>query len=127
MPSDGYALFQPFPLIARLAAAVPGMTMGTSVMLLPMLNPLDVAEQVATLDAITGGRFILGAGLGYREAELRGAGVRRADLVGALRRVRRDSQAALERRAPARSVASTSRSTARRSAPTGPAAPARRC
>jgi len=81
VPSDGYALFQPFPLIARLAAAAPGMTFGTSVMLLPMLNPLDVAEQVATLDAITGGRFILGVGLGYREAELRGAGIQRAELV----------------------------------------------
>jgi alkanesulfonate monooxygenase SsuD/methylene tetrahydromethanopterin reductase-like flavin-dependent oxidoreductase (luciferase family) len=68
-------------LIARLAAAAPGLTFGTSVMLLPMLNPLDVAEQVATLDAITGGRIILGVGLGYREAELQGAGICRADLV----------------------------------------------
>ena len=41
------------------------MKLATSVLLLPLLNPVDVAEQVATLDHISEGRFILGLGLGY--------------------------------------------------------------
>ena len=40
--------------------------LATSVLLLPLLNPVDVAEQAATLDHIAEGRFILGIGLGYR-------------------------------------------------------------
>lgn len=42
---------------------------GATVLLLPLLNPVDVAEQVATLDVVTEGRFIFGVGLGYREEE----------------------------------------------------------
>ena len=36
---------------------------------------MDVAEQVATLDAMTKGRFVLGVGLGYREPEYRAFGL----------------------------------------------------
>jgi hypothetical protein len=38
-------------------------------LLLPIHNPVYVAEQVATLDVIAGGRFIFGVGLGYRPEE----------------------------------------------------------
>ena len=38
-------------------------------------NPVDLAEQATTLDAICGGRFILGVGLGYREEEYQAFGV----------------------------------------------------
>ena len=41
-----------------------GMTFGTAVMLLSMLNPAVVAEEAATLDWITEGNFILGVGMG---------------------------------------------------------------
>jgi alkanesulfonate monooxygenase SsuD/methylene tetrahydromethanopterin reductase-like flavin-dependent oxidoreductase (luciferase family) len=80
--SGDYQLFQPLPLLARASAAVPGMTLGTSVLLLPMLNPLDVAEQGAAVDAMTGGRFVLGVGLGYRDPELAASGIRREEMVG---------------------------------------------
>ncbi len=80
--SDHYQLFQPLTLAARASAAAPGMQMGTSVLLLPMLNPVEVAEHGAALDAMTDGGFILGAGLGYREAEFAAAGVRKEDVLG---------------------------------------------
>jgi alkanesulfonate monooxygenase SsuD/methylene tetrahydromethanopterin reductase-like flavin-dependent oxidoreductase (luciferase family) len=51
------------------------MRIGATVLLLPLLNPVDVAEQVATLDVITEGRFIFGAGLGYREQEYEAFGI----------------------------------------------------
>src|SRR5919206_427534 len=53
----------------RRGAAAGEMSLGTGVLLLPLHAPVDVAEQVATLDVITGGRFIFGAGLGYRDVE----------------------------------------------------------
>jgi alkanesulfonate monooxygenase SsuD/methylene tetrahydromethanopterin reductase-like flavin-dependent oxidoreductase (luciferase family) len=45
------------------------MQLGTNIFLLPIHNPVYVAEQVATLDVICGGRFIFGVGLGYRPEE----------------------------------------------------------
>src|ERR1700722_119017 len=78
---EGYPLFQQFPLLARAAATAPGMTMGTAVMILPLLNPLDVAEQQATRDASPGGRLVLGVGMGKRGVEGAASGVARAGLV----------------------------------------------
>jgi len=49
------------------------------VLLLPLLNPVDVAENVATLDHITHGRLILGVAIGYREKELETVGLSRKD------------------------------------------------
>ena len=66
---DPFQHFQPFPVLSRLAAEPGNMKLATSVLLLPLLNPVDVAEQVATLDHIAEGRFILGLGLGYRPEE----------------------------------------------------------
>lgn len=60
---------QTTPLLARLSAESGEMTVGTNLLLLPMLNPVDVAEQYATLDIISGGRLVLGVGLGYRDEE----------------------------------------------------------
>lgn len=66
---------QTTPLLARLAAETGDMSIGTNLLLLPLHNPLDVAEQYATLDILTGGRLILGVGLGYRPEEYRAFGV----------------------------------------------------
>ena len=74
-----YQLFQPLPLLARLSATVPRMTLGTSVLLLPLLNPIDLAEQAATIDAMAGGGFRLGVGLGYRQLEFDASGVPRTE------------------------------------------------
>ena len=73
---DPYQHFQPFPVLARLAAEPGNMKLATSVLLLPLLNPVDVAEQVATLDHISEGRFILGLGQGYRSEECEAFGTR---------------------------------------------------
>lgn len=78
------AMFQPLPLLGRLAAEAEGMTIGTNILVLPLLNPVEVAEQAATLDIICGGRFILGAGLGYRDIEDTVYGVPRSQKVGRL-------------------------------------------
>jgi len=72
---------QPIPLLARLAPETGTLRLKTSMLLLPLLNPVDVAENVATLDHITHGRLDLGVAIGYREKELAAAGLTRKDRV----------------------------------------------
>ena len=70
-----YQMLQPVPLLARLAAEAGDLRVGAGILLLPLLNPVEVAEQAATLDVLTGGRFVLGVGLGYRDEENAAFGV----------------------------------------------------
>lgn len=72
---------QPFPVLARLAPETGRMRLKTSMLLLPLLNPVDVAENVATLDHLTHGRLDVGVAIGYREQELAAAGLTRKDRV----------------------------------------------
>ena len=73
---DPFQHFQPWPVLGRLAAEPGDMKLMTSVLLLPLLNPVDVAEQAATLDHISEGRLILGMGQGYRPEECEAFGTR---------------------------------------------------
>ena len=76
---DPYQHFQPMPVLARLAGEPGNMKLATSVLLSPLLNPVDMAEQVATLDHISEGRFILGLGQGYRPEECEAFGTRMSE------------------------------------------------
>lgn len=61
---------QPIPLLARLAAEIDDhVRLATTVLLTPLYNPVVLAEEIATLDIITGGRLDVGIGLGYRTDE----------------------------------------------------------
>lgn len=80
--SPPYQSLQSVPLLARLAADSGDMRLCTSIVLLALLNPVQVAEDIATLDVICGGRLIFGIGLGYREVEYEAFGVERKDGVG---------------------------------------------
>jgi alkanesulfonate monooxygenase SsuD/methylene tetrahydromethanopterin reductase-like flavin-dependent oxidoreductase (luciferase family) len=77
----GYPSFfpHPFPLLARMAPEAGHMRLKTSVLVLPLLNAVDAAENIATLDHITHGRLDVGVGIGYRETELTAAGITRKD------------------------------------------------
>jgi len=55
-----------------LAARTRTLRLGTAVMVLPWHNPLLLAEQAATLDLLSGGRFDFGIGKGYRHSEFKG-------------------------------------------------------
>ena len=72
----------PLPLIARLAPEAGDMWLGTGILLLPLLHPVDVAEQVAILDNICNGRFIFGLGLGYEIEEFEAFEIDRKTRVG---------------------------------------------
>ncbi|MDI1287884.1 MAG: LLM class flavin-dependent oxidoreductase [Reyranella sp.] len=73
--SSPLQMFQAMPLLARLAAEADGMMLGPGLLLLPLLNPVIVAEETATLDWLTGGNAVIGLGLGYRQEEFSSIGV----------------------------------------------------
>src|SRR6266446_4870438 len=56
-------------LLSYLAGRTQRMRLGTAVVVLPWHNPVLLAEQVATLDLLSGGRFDFGVGKGYRDPE----------------------------------------------------------
>lgn len=67
---------QPVPLLARLAAEVdPHVRLVTQVIVAPLYHPVLLAEEIATLDIVTEGRLVFGAGLGYRAEEFGYLGV----------------------------------------------------
>ena len=76
-----YQSLQSLPMLARLAGEAPGMELCLSVLLLAMLNPVQVAEEVATLDIMSEGRVVFGVGLGYRDVEFEAFGMRAAERV----------------------------------------------
>ena len=73
--SEPLQMIQAEPLLARLVAEGEGMEFGIAIVLLAMQNPVIVAEYAASLDWITGGKYILGVGVGYRQEEFEGLGV----------------------------------------------------
>jgi alkanesulfonate monooxygenase SsuD/methylene tetrahydromethanopterin reductase-like flavin-dependent oxidoreductase (luciferase family) len=72
-----FQMLQLVPMLARFSAEAPRLRLNAGVLLLPLLSPLHVAEEFATLDVISGGKVILGVGLGYRDVEFKAFGVPR--------------------------------------------------
>lgn len=67
--------YQPIPYLLGLSRYAPKMTVVTGIMLLSMVNPVDLAEQVATLDVAMDGKCVFGVGLGYSDREFSAFGV----------------------------------------------------
>ena len=65
---DGYTP-SPLVLAAAIAARTQRMRIGTNLMLLPLHDPVRLAEDAATVSLASGGRFDLGLGIGYRALE----------------------------------------------------------
>ena len=61
--------WEPFTVLSFLAAHTSKIALGTSVLILPMRNPVEVAAQVAQLDQLCNGRFIFGVGAGWFQEE----------------------------------------------------------
>src|SRR3954465_14746687 len=73
--SPPYQSLQSMPLLSRLAAESGSMDLCFPGVLLALLNPVPIAEEVASLDIMSEGRVVFGIGLGYREVEYEGFGV----------------------------------------------------
>ena len=59
------------------------MQIGPGVLLLSMMNPVLAAEEAATLDWLSDGNYVLGAGLGYRAEEFQAMGVDKRERAAA--------------------------------------------
>jgi alkanesulfonate monooxygenase SsuD/methylene tetrahydromethanopterin reductase-like flavin-dependent oxidoreductase (luciferase family) len=82
--TPGFHFFPQLGLLQRLAADAEGLWLGTNVLLLPLHNPIELAEVGAFMDVITGGKFLLGVGLGYRPEEYAIYGIPMAERVSRL-------------------------------------------
>jgi probable F420-dependent oxidoreductase len=65
----------PFTTLAYAAAYTSRIRLGTGICLVPEHNPLVLAKTAATLDRLSGGRFILGAGVGWLAEEFQALGI----------------------------------------------------
>lgn len=62
-------LYDPWAVLSHLAATTDRIRLGTNVYILPLRHPLQTARSVVTLDRLSGGRAVLGVGVGWLEEE----------------------------------------------------------
>ena len=75
LEAGGHDAVDPFIALTWAAAATERLQLLTNITVLPYRNPFLLAKTVATLDALSGGRVILGAAAGYLKSEFRALGV----------------------------------------------------
>ena len=67
--SDYFTVFDAVVTVAHVAAREPSLKVGISVVVVPMRNAVLLAKELATLDALSGGRLIAGVGVGWNATE----------------------------------------------------------
>ncbi len=73
--------FMQVPYLCRVMAEAPRLRLNAGIVLLSLHNPLEVAENFAAMDLMSGGRVIFGCALGYRDVEYKGFGVAKGEGV----------------------------------------------
>ena len=90
---DDKPYYHPLGILTFLAASTSRIALGTSVMVLPYHNPVEPAKYSATLDQLSGGRLMVGAGAGGTREESDALGVplqRRGAIANEMMRVMRE-------------------------------------
>jgi alkanesulfonate monooxygenase SsuD/methylene tetrahydromethanopterin reductase-like flavin-dependent oxidoreductase (luciferase family) len=67
--TDPMQMLAPIPMLSFLLSEAEDMVIGPNILVQPLVNPIHSAEDAATLDLLSGGRYVHGIGIGYREAE----------------------------------------------------------
>jgi probable F420-dependent oxidoreductase len=83
LPREYYRSYDPFVALTAAALATSKLLIGSGVLLLPQRDTIETAKAVASLDQVSGGRLLLGLGLGWNLEEAADHGVQ-ATLRGAL-------------------------------------------
>ncbi|MCX4982650.1 TIGR03619 family F420-dependent LLM class oxidoreductase [Streptomyces sp. NBC_00572] len=86
--------YEPFTTLSWLAGITTGLRLGTTVLVLPYRHPLLVARMATNLQQLSGGRFVLGVGVGWARQEFEALGVpftRRGKLTDAYLGTLRDT------------------------------------
>ncbi|WP_122088157.1 LLM class flavin-dependent oxidoreductase [Halalkalicoccus subterraneus] len=76
-----FTQLQLLPFLGRLTGEVGDMEIATGIVLLPFYHPVEIAEQVATIDALHDGPTAFGVGAGYRDAEFEAFGIAKSERV----------------------------------------------
>jgi probable F420-dependent oxidoreductase len=74
LPKEYWHTYDPFVSLAFAAAATKKLKVGTGICLLIERDPITTAKEVASLDRLSGGRFIFGVGAGWNEEEMENHG-----------------------------------------------------
>ena len=75
LPPEYYRTYDMFVGLAAASVAAPDLTLGTGITVVPQHDPIYLAKQTASLDRISGGRFIFGIGYGWNSDEIEHHGV----------------------------------------------------
>ncbi|MXW74638.1 MAG: LLM class F420-dependent oxidoreductase [Acidimicrobiaceae bacterium] len=75
LSAGGHDALDPFAALAFVAAVTDRMLLVPNIVVLPYRNPFLVAKSIATIDALSGGRFVLATGTGYLKGEYKALGV----------------------------------------------------
>ncbi len=75
LPEEYKRTLDPFVALAAAAAATSRLRIGTGVCLVAQRDPVVLAKEVATLDLVSGGRFVFGIGFGWNVDEMETHGV----------------------------------------------------
>jgi probable F420-dependent oxidoreductase len=74
LPKRYYDVMDPFVTLAAAAAATKTLKIGTGVCLIAQRDPIQTAKLVASLDQVSGGRFVFGVGNGWNQDEMENHG-----------------------------------------------------
>ena len=85
IPKVYYEVYEPFISLAAAAAVTTRLKLATGICLVVQRDPLQTAKNVATLDRISGGRFLFGIGAGWNAEEMRNHGTEFRARFGLLR------------------------------------------
>ena len=72
---------QQLPFLSRMMTEAPNCRLVAGIVLLSLHKPLDIAEQLATIDVMSNGKLVFGCGLGYRDVEFKGFGTTQKERV----------------------------------------------
>lgn len=73
------SFLEPLAALAVAAGATERVRLGTSILIMPLRNPVLLAKELATLQFLSGDRIVLGAGIGWNEAEYEAIGVHKSE------------------------------------------------
>jgi probable F420-dependent oxidoreductase len=85
LPPEYSRTYDPFVALAAAATATDNLNIGTAICLVIERDPIVTANQVASLDVVSGGRFLFGVGAGWNEEEMANHGTDPARRFGILR------------------------------------------
>ena len=85
LPGEYARLYDPFLALTAAATATERLKVGTGICLIVERDPITTAKEVATIDHLSGGRFLFGVGAGWNEEEMENHGTNPRTRFGLMR------------------------------------------